>query len=254
MYDPDTLGIIYDNKGKVADMEYIIKLAKKRKLKKFNEEFSSTQDNYMQDTDMFSTLMPMEPSMEMFPKEERYFLSDLFMITMDGNFLQKGLDGERGLFTKNEIFETYKVMANYIRKIPLNNNTVLDGRIIIGDYFPFAGIFISIPRDNIKDLYPIIENIRVKIDDSNITDLWLNGEIIDKIEFSNIYINLSFAVENISLLTSHLIIVKGLEGLINKTKDAKLLTVHYYSFANADFDKKHNFSEFIRYGYGKERK
>lgn len=230
VYDVDGIGIMYHD-NEVADMNEVAALANEGTFKEFALQYKTMEDNKVQDPQPFITMEPDNPYLEFLPGETKRFYDKLFMISIDAgcfhNVTQTGPDTLDRLYGDR--------LTNFVREIPLNGDTVTDGKITVRDYFPFAGAFIAISGNDHEAV--LDEKPTVFLDSRAVTiPVWLPALPYERTDSDNRYLNVTMGIRNLELYPSYEIRIGNLEELISTCKDPKLLTVHYYCYPNAQFD------------------
>lgn len=215
LYDPSGIGtIIHDNQ--VADLEYVISLAKDKKLSVYNNEFSNTSDHrqikypYLNKNELLSFHL----NATFLPYERKIFFNDLFFI-------------DNSTTDMNREYEN--VISNFVREIPINE-TRLENKIEISDVFPIIGVFIiTNQKPSIFD-YPHLtfSNGDITYTDNTNHLLFNNKHILD----------LSSKISHELFEKTSTVTITNINELINKTGPIKILTIHTYSKDFSNFSRK----------------
>ena len=232
IFDPDALGIV-EYEGDIADINGMVALAKEGKLGDYNEVYSTTKDNIPGIDTRYLSYEVDNPYLEFLPGEKKMFYEHVFMLTTDWDSF-KGNPPAR-----NKFYDEYEGnIGNFVREIPINKITAPDGSIVVGDYFPMVGAYITVPKKNIKGKFKS-GDVRVLVDSEIFKQkIFMPVLVQNSSGYKNVYIDLSLGVKNLERLPSYSVQVKGLGEVMDRYKDVKLVTVHYYSYANAKFDEE----------------
>lgn len=227
VYDPDQLGIVR-YQGEVASLDTLVLLAKEGKLPRFNEIIASTENNIPR-TDVFWSPGPGSPYLELYGNEKRLFFDKLYMLSTDANFPVERFS------TTQEFLSHYAGIGNYIREIPLADLFQDEQTAVVEDYFPMVAAFVVIPGGD-SDLRETcmpearLDTIRLK------QEYWITAKPWHDESLRNTYLDLTVAFKAWELTPSYRLVMRNLGHLLHRHQDAKLLTVHFYSFDNARFD------------------
>lgn len=239
IYDPDALGIVKIG-NQVATIDDMVQLAKENKLERYNEAYSTIDNNRI--SSVIKRWKSPIPTLNMLPNEKRFFYKDAFMLSNDGHYLSYFKSVE-------DYFTTYRgTIANFVKEIPLSVFENDSNQIELTDYFPLCGLFISLPNrkgiisDNeypivkINTDLPLLNNQKkTEFPKKPIYRQFKGFDVVGKSR-SMKYLDLSLCLKNLEFRPSHSVQISNL-NILSKINGAKLISVHYYSIKNLILNK-----------------
>lgn len=227
-FDPSSLNFFLDSNGQVADINYVINLAKNNQFSKlYNEVLSSEEDNEYNSPPIDSLYVKNNNiSLSYFPKEKKIFLKSVHLFTTNRSNLSEELKHPPKYFLSNY----QNKIGNIIREIPIksliNNN---NDQVTIHDSFPIVGLYLI-------NNQPMINLLRVTPNVLSSQNNLVNGYYFELHKYFGKVIDFSFTLPNLTDNYTTSITLSNIEQVKYKYPQAKLLVVTQYSIQNTDFN------------------